>query len=117
MTAASRRIDRDARKRSGSATARLARSGSAPPEQRRCLAPRVEAARGGNIHESLFADAREKRRVHLLREAEQNSEIEARSCVLPALAIATAPCPSCSSPRAREPSPCHPTLPCGPRTM
>ena len=78
ITNASKKIDKAARKRSASAT--MARAGSAPPE-RFHLAPRVEASRDGynNIHESLYADAREKRRMFLVREAEAEAEIEAKA--------------------------------------
>ena len=56
------------------------RSGSAPPT-RHVLRPRVEAAREGqgSIHDSLFADAKEKRKVLMQREAEYEQEIEAKS--------------------------------------
>ena len=93
---ASRAIDREARRRSASATCAQpdcpeygsdqsvhtsgrsrGRSGSAPTK-RQALRLRVEAPRNGvPIHDSLFADAKEKRRVQMQREAEHEMEIEA----------------------------------------
>ncbi|KAL1495797.1 hypothetical protein AB1Y20_016658 [Prymnesium parvum] len=52
---------------------RLRRSGSAPPLRR------TEAARSGPIHNSLYEDAKVKRRALLLKEREMESQIDAAS--------------------------------------
>lgn len=90
---ASRAIDREARGRSASATCRSVRggdaldgverqvtkgnerSGSAPP-----MRVRMEARRDGMaIHDSLFADAKEKRRMQMQRQAMHETELAAMS--------------------------------------
>lgn len=63
VTRSSEEIDRRAR-----------RSGSAPPSRRRTEAPRVPS-RDGTIHDSLFEDAKYKRRELLKTEAELEGQI------------------------------------------
>lgn len=95
VTRSSREIDALRRKRSASATARLVRTKETSSatdgvgaqqqqwdeeEARHVLPPRVEAPRSGHsIHDSLFADAKEKRRVLLQREAEHDAKIEEKA--------------------------------------